>query len=197
MRKGEQAILNATIKERKDLEQERREERARKAQQTATQILRNAKKEELQRVERENKKREAYNSKLEEAFERDKKNREMAAAKGDDAAAKERENEKFITQAIYEAEVKIVNKVTSKEAQLKMRQDKAAERAEHIRMVAEQKKEEKKLKEEERIVNYMKKIDKVQKTRVEATKALKLNITLNDKPNHKERLAEIKKMQED
>jgi len=70
----------------------------------------------LQRVERENKKREAYNSKLEEAFERDKKNREMAAAKGDDAAAKERENEKFITQAIYEAEVKIVNKVTSKEA---------------------------------------------------------------------------------
>jgi len=78
-----------------------------------------------------------------------------------------------------------------------MRQDKAAERAEHIRMVAEQKKEEKKLKEEERIINYMKKIDKVQKTRVEATKALKLNITLNDKPNHKERLAEIKKMQED
>jgi len=70
----------------------------------------------LQRVERENKKREAYNSKLEEAFERDKKNRDLAAAKGDDAAAKERENEKFITQAIYEAEVKIVNKVTSKEA---------------------------------------------------------------------------------
>ena len=197
MRKGEQAILNATIKERKDLETERREERARKAQQTATQILRDAKKEERQRVERENKKKDAYNSKLEEAFERDKKNRDLAAAKGDDAAAKERENEKFITQAIYEAEVKIVNKVTSKEAQLRMRQDKAAERARHIVEVAELKKEEKKLKEEERIVNYMKKIDKVQQTRIEVTKAQKLNIQLKDKPNHKERLAEIKKMQED
>jgi len=75
-----------------------------------------------------------------------------------------------------------------------MRQEKAAERAMHIREVAEQKKEEKKLKEEERIMNYMKKIDKVQKTREEATKALKLNIELKDKPNHKERLAEIKKM---
>ena len=52
-----------------------------------------------------------------------------------------------------------------------MRQDKAAERARHIVEVAELKKEEKKLKEEERIVNYMKKIDKVQKTRIEVTKA--------------------------
>ena len=86
-----------TIKERRDLEQERREERAKNARETANKILRDARAEERQRVERANKAKEDYNSKLEEAFERDKKNRELAAATGDLAAEKAREAEIDIT----------------------------------------------------------------------------------------------------
>ena len=46
------------------------------------------------------------------------------------------------------------------------------------------------------MLTYVNKINKLQKTRQEATKALKMNITMRDKPDHKERLAEIKEKQE-
>ena len=46
LRKAERQHLDLTIKERKDLEEERRTERAQKARETANRILRDARKEE-------------------------------------------------------------------------------------------------------------------------------------------------------
>ncbi len=76
-----------------------------------------------------------------------------------------------------------------------MRQEKAKERAQRVKEQADKKAEETKLKEDERMLTYVNKINKLQKTRQEATKMLKLNITMREKPDHKERLAEIKEKQ--
>lgn len=78
--------------------------------------MRDARKEERERVERENKKREAYNAKLEEAFERDKKNRELAAAKGDEAAMKEKQVERHIQSELVKNETVFSSKIAIKEA---------------------------------------------------------------------------------
>lgn len=66
-----------------------------------------------------------------------------------------------------------------------------------VKEQAEKKHEEKKLKEDERMLTYVNKINKLQKTRAEATKMMHMNIKMRDVPDHKERLAEIKEKKEE
>ena len=96
------------------METERRNERARKARETATRILKDAKLEEEKRVELANKKQADYNARLEEQFERDKRYREVVAQKGDEAAQRERENEKRIVANLLETENTFSEKIYKK-----------------------------------------------------------------------------------
>ena len=194
-RKEDNMRLNQKIRTRIEMETERREERARKARETATKILRDAREEERQRVERENKKQADYNAKLEEAFERDKKNREIVAARGDEAAQKERMFEKEIVNRLDKADYQFTQKIVSKEEQLRIVQEKAARRSEIIQERMQLKKEEEKKAEDERMLNYLNKVHKVDKKRTQVKKSRAMS-QHTDKIPTKERLAEIKKMKD-
>ena len=53
------------------------------------------------------------------------------------------------------------------------------------------------MKEDESLLTYVNKINKLQKTRADATKMLHLSMKMRDIPDHKERLAEIKEKKEE
>ncbi len=112
-------------------------------------------------MEREAKKQAEYNAKLEEQFERDKKNREIVAMRGDEAAQKERQFEKEIVSRLVKTEHSFNEKIVSKQEQLRMRQQKAIERAEKINELANKKREEEKKAEEDRLLGYLNKVQKV------------------------------------
>lgn len=114
IRKKEAKYLQDQIMNRRELETERRNDRARKARETATRILKDAKLEEEKRVELANKKQADYNARLEEQFERDKRYREVVAQKGDEAAQRERENEKRIVANLLETENTFSEKIYKK-----------------------------------------------------------------------------------
>ena len=67
------------------------------------------------------------------------------------------------------------------------------ERAERIKNLTEIKAEEEKKKEEQRVLDYVMKANKVQERREGVVKGLKDRATLAQRVNHKERLDEIKK----
>ena len=163
------------------------------ARETATKILREARREEELRVEREQMKKAEYDRKLEENFMRDKERRQLIAQKGDEAAQIQKQMEREIVDKIITTESTLQKKLGSKEMQLKMVQDKAAQKAEQRVEQAARKREEEKKAEEERLNGYMSKISKVQTKRTEAEKQLKAMHIRPDKISHQERLAEIKK----
>ena len=78
-----------------------------------------------------------------------------------------------------------------------MRQMKASERAERINEQNIRKREEEKKAEEERLLGYLNKVNKVQTQRTVIQKQLKAMSKDPDKIPTQERLAEIKKMKED
>ena len=86
-RKEKKDYLTSKVKERKEGEDERQRQRRLQARETATKILREARREEELRVEREQMKKAEYDRKLEENFMRDKERRQLIAMKGDEAAA--------------------------------------------------------------------------------------------------------------
>ena len=64
--------------------------------------------------------------------------------RGDEAAIRERENEKIMVQQLAKTEDSIAEKIAAKEAQLKMKQEKAMMRAERIQEQKARKMEEEK-----------------------------------------------------
>ena len=85
-----------------------------------------------------------FDAKLEQDFQKDKQNRKKVMERGDEAAMRERENEKLMVQQLAATEDSIVAKIASKEAQLKMKQEKAMMRAERIQEQKARKIEEEK-----------------------------------------------------
>ena len=85
-----------------------------------------------------------FDAKLEKDFQKDKENRKKVMERGDEAAMRERENEKLMVQQLAATEDSIVAKIASKEAQLKMKQEKAMMRAERIQEQKARKIEEEK-----------------------------------------------------
>ena len=97
-------MLNQKIKQRQEDEAERQRQRRMQARETATKILKDARKEHDRREELEREKKEEYDRKLEEDFKRDKERRQLVAQKGDEAAMLEREQEKKIVERIVVTE---------------------------------------------------------------------------------------------
>ena len=72
-----------------------------------------------------------------------------------------REEEKHIVDKITKQEMNYMNVMLSKETQLKMKQDRAKQRADERNEQTQKKKEEEKKAEDERLNGYMNKIQKV------------------------------------
>ena len=195
-RKHENAALNSKVRQREEEDAERKRQRRMQARETATKILKDARAEHELREELERAKKEEYDRKLEEDFKRDKERRQLIAQKGDEAAMQKREEEKHIVEKITKAEANYMNVMQSKEMQLKMKMDRAVQKAEQRNEQTQKKREEEKKAEDERVNAYMNKIQKVKTTRVETEKKIKAMVARPDKLTPQERLAGIKKMKQ-
>lgn len=92
-----------------------------------------------------------------------------------------REEEKHIVEKITKAEANYMNVMQSKEMQLKMKMDRAVQKAEQRNEQTQKKREEEKKAEDERVNAYMNKIQKVKTTRVETEKKIKAMVARPDK----------------
>ena len=144
MNKVNNQMLQKRILDRKADEQERKAQRDIAQREKTHQILIKAKKAKEEEKEKEEKRKKEYDAKLEKDFQRDKENRKKVMERGDEAAIKERENEKLMVQQLAKTEDSIAEKIAAKEAQLKMKQEKAMMRAERIQEQKARKMEEEK-----------------------------------------------------
>ena len=115
LRKIEEADLNHRVTTRKTKEHERVKLRQHQNRVNTNRILREAREEEKQRVERDKKKTIDYNSKLEEQFKRDKLNREEVANKKDQASLELAKQEQIISTKLVETEHTTSQKLVLKE----------------------------------------------------------------------------------
>ena len=144
MNKVNNQILQKRILDRKADEQERKAQRDIAQREKTHQILVKAKEAKKKEKEMQEERKKEFDAKLEKDFQKDKENRKKVMERGDEAAMRERENEKLMVQQLAATEDSIVAKIASKEAQLKMKQEKAMMRAERIQEQKARKIEEEK-----------------------------------------------------
>lgn len=197
LRKGEAALLKSKVRDRIAVEDERRQTRNRQARMTAIKILEDSNAERDELKERLKKKQDEYDKKLNDQFERDKSNRDQIAAKQDCKAQKEAANERSIATKLVDVEMTGTQKIASKEAQLKKRQDTALAQSEQKNRIYAQQQEKNKKAEEDNLIKYVMKTQKVEKCRKQTVKMMRLVSNNPDKVDHKERLQEINKMKEE
>lgn len=197
LRKGEAALLKSKVRDRIAVEDERRQTRNRQARMTAIKILEDSNAERDELKERLKKKQDEYDKKLNDQFERDKSNRDQIAAKQDSKAQKEAANERSIATKLVDVEMTGTQKIASKEAQLKKRQDTALAQSEQKNRIYAQQQEKNKKAEEDNLIKYVMKTQKVEKCRKQTVKMMRLVSNNPDKVDHKERLQEINKMKEE
>lgn len=189
-RKEEEAFRQANIEKRNAKFSERAMKRRQDQRALEYKIKQMRLQEEKERVEAEQARKAAYDSKLNEEFERDRRAQLMGATTEHKKAQKEAED--WIQSAIKlgTKELVLSQKVQKKEAMLKERQDIAVEHSEKVVEQVTSKRDEEKKKNDEKLLTYMRKMEGVEKKRADG-QAYK-QAMLPEKKNHHERLNEIK-----
>ena len=110
-------------------------------------------------------------------FNKDENNRKLVVAKGEEAAQAEKTRNRDIVEMITSTEKSFYEKTSSKEAQLKSVQEKAAKRTEMRNQQILRKREEEQKADEDRINSYMDKMQRVETKK----KVLEKNMRRNAK----------------